>query len=136
MATIGAPGGVPSPIKGVKARRFDPNDKRFIPGLLITPVQLLLILLLVFPFILELLISLTEWQPIFGDLWDALGSIFTEDIDQGINYTYLVTDEPRFIEALGRTLVMSILSLCLEFLIGFQFENSLPNRLGITTQQP
>jgi multiple sugar transport system permease protein len=101
-----------------EASRFDPNDKRIIPGLLITPVQLLLMFLLVFPFGMEFLISLTEWQPIYGGVWQAIGSVFTEDIDQGINYNYLITDEPRYLEAVGRTVIISVISLCLEFLIG------------------
>lgn len=113
-------GGGVSPASSMpgKFRRFDPNDKAYIGTLLITPVQILLMLMLVFPFVLEFLISLTEWQPIYGSLWDAIGSVFTEKIDQGINYNYLVTDEPRFLDALGRTLAISVLSLCLEFAIG------------------
>jgi len=101
-----------------KPSRFDPNDKRIIPGLLITPVQLLLILLLVFPFGMEFLVSLTQWQPIYGGVWDAIGTVFTEDIDQGINYNYLITDEPRYLEAVGRTVFISVISLCFEFVIG------------------
>jgi multiple sugar transport system permease protein len=75
--------------------------------------------MLVFPFVLEFLLSLTEWQPTFGTgLWEALGSVFTEDIDQGISYNYLITEEPRYLEALGRTVVISVIALCFEFLIG------------------
>ncbi len=97
---------------GAKAPfRFDPNDKRLIPKLLITPVQLLLLLLLVFPFVLELWVSLTEWAPIYGPLSSATFA-------WGINYKYLITDEPRFLAALARTLVMSVTALSLEFLIG------------------
>ncbi|MBJ26858.1 MAG: sugar ABC transporter permease [Alphaproteobacteria bacterium] len=99
-------------------RRFDPNSKVLIGPLLITPIQILLLVLLVFPFMLEFFVSLTEWQPIYGDIWTALGQVFTEPIYQGINYNYLVTDEPRYLSALGRTLSISVLSLCLEFLIG------------------
>lgn len=106
-------------LEGVQARRFNPNDKAIIPGLLITPIQLLLLALLIFPFVLEFLLSLTEWQPTYGTgLWTALGTVFTEDISQGISYNYLVTDEPRYLEALGRTIVISIIALCFEFLIG------------------
>lgn len=61
-----------------KPRRFDPNDKKYIPGLLITPVQILLCVMLIFPFILEFVISMTEWQPIYGDFWLAFTSVFTQ----------------------------------------------------------
>ena len=117
MVTNISSGGVSS-LGLKKPRRFDPNDKRIIPGLLITPVQILLCVMLIFPFVLEFVISLTEWQPIYGGFWDAFKSVFTQDISQGISYNYLVTDEPRYLQALGRTVVMSIISLCLEFLIG------------------
>jgi multiple sugar transport system permease protein len=101
-----------------KPRRFDPNDKRYIPALLITPVQVLLCVMLIFPFILEFVISLTEWQPIYGNFWDAFGSVFTHKINQGVGYNYLITDEPRYLQALGRTVIISVISLCLEFVIG------------------
>jgi multiple sugar transport system permease protein len=101
-----------------KPRRFDPNSKKIIPGLLITPVQILLCVMLIVPFVLEFVISLTEWQPIYGDFWDAFVSVFTQKINQGISYNYLVTDEPRYLQALGRTVIMSVISLCLEFVIG------------------
>ncbi|MDP6427385.1 MAG: sugar ABC transporter permease [Rhodospirillales bacterium] len=117
MVTNTSNGGVSS-LGLRKPRRFDPNDKRIIPGLLITPVQILLIVMLIFPFVLEFVISLTEWQPIYGDFWDAFNSVFTQKINQGISYNYLVTDEPRYLQALGRTVIMSVISLCLEFVIG------------------
>ena len=117
MVTNTANGGVSS-ARLRKLRRFDPNDKKYIPGLLITPVQILLIVMLIFPFFLEFIISLTSWQPIYGDFWDAFNSVFTQKIDQGIGYNYLVTDEPRYLQALGRTVIMSVISLCFEFVIG------------------
>ncbi len=117
MVTNTSNGGVPS-LGLRKPRRFDPNDKRIIPGLLITPVQILLCVMLIFPFFLEFIISLTEWQPIYGDFWDAFNSVFTQKINQGVSYNYLVTDEPRYLQALGRTVIMSVISLCFEFVIG------------------
>jgi len=81
-------------------------------------VQVLLCVMLIFPFILEFVISLTEWQPIYGNFWDAFGSVFTHKINQGVGYNYLITDEPRYLQALGRTVIISVISLCLEFVIG------------------
>lgn len=118
MAKNAALVGVALPRAG-RARRFDLNDKRYIGGLLITPVQILLTALLVFPFVLELILSFSEWTPTSGmDLWEAVGSVFTEDLDQGVNYNMLITEEPRFMDALGRTALISVTSLILEFLIG------------------
>ena len=98
---------------------FNPNDKKYIGGLLITPIQVLLTALLIFPFVLELILSFSEWSPVQGiGLWEAVGSVFTEDLDQGINYNILITEEPRFLEALGRTALISVTSLILEFLLG------------------
>jgi len=77
VVTNTSKGGV-STIGMGKPRRFDPNDKKYIPALLITPVQILLCVMLIFPFILEFVISLTEWQPIYGDFWTAFGSVFTQ----------------------------------------------------------
>ena len=74
--------------------------------------------MLIFPFVLEFVISMTEWQPIYGDFWDSFASVFTQKINQGIGYNYLITDEPRYLQALGRTVIISVISLCLEFLIG------------------
>jgi len=100
-------------------RGFDPNNKKYIGGLLITPIQLLLTALLIFPFVLELILSFSEWSPVQGiGLWEAVGEVFTEDLSQGINYNILITEEPRFLEALGRTALISVTSLILEFLIG------------------
>ncbi len=119
MVSETANGGAPASRKVVRARSFNPNDKKLIGVLLITPIQILLICLLIFPFGLEFLVALTEWQPTYGtSIWQAVDSVFTGDVEHGINYMYLVTDEPRFLEALGRTLAISVLSLCLEFLIG------------------
>ena len=84
---------------------------RWLPGILITPVQLLLLLLLLFPFLLELWISLTEWQPTYGPFEEA-------EFAGLVNYVDLVTEEVRFLQALGRTLLISAISLCLEFLLG------------------
>jgi multiple sugar transport system permease protein len=101
----------PGGITADKGRRFSWNDKSVVPILFIIPVQLLLLLLLVFPFLLELYISFTEWQPTYGAWWDA-------EWAWGINFYYLVTDEPRFWEALLRTFAMSAIALGLEFLLG------------------
>lgn len=90
---------------------FRPNHPKTLPLLLIIPSQLLLLGMMVFPFFLELWISLTNWQPTFGSLGDAeFAGLF--------NYQELVIYEPRFLAALARTLVFAIICLSLEFLIG------------------
>ena len=77
MVTKTANGGVPVRALQARARLFDPNDKRYIGVLFITPVQLLLITMLIFPFGLEFFVALTEWQPTYGtSIWHAVGTVF------------------------------------------------------------
>ncbi|AHD11911.1 carbohydrate ABC transporter permease [Phaeobacter gallaeciensis] len=91
--------------------RRDPNDPKTLPLLLIIPSQILLMGMMVFPFLLELWISLTNWQPTFGSLWEA-------EFASYFNYEELVLYEPRFLRALGRTLLFAVICLSLEFLLG------------------
>lgn len=89
----------------------NPNDPKTLPLLLIIPSQLLLMGMMVFPFFLELWISLTNWQPTFGSLWEA-------EFIGYFNYEELVVYEPRFLQALGRTLLFAVICLSLEFMLG------------------
>lgn len=89
----------------------NPNDQRTLPLLLIIPSQVLLMGMMVFPFLLELWISLTNWQPTFGSLWEA-------EFISYFNYEELILYEPRFLQALGRTLLFAVICLSLEFLLG------------------
>jgi len=77
---------------------------------LVTPMQLLLTFLLMPPFVIVIYLSLVRWQPILGT--------WTEAPFAGIqNFAHLFT-EPRFYEALGRTLAIVVIAVSLEFLLG------------------
>lgn len=94
-----------------KRRGFNANDPKTLPLLLIIPSQILLMGMMVFPFLLELWISLTNWQPTFGSLGDA-------EFSGLFNYQELIIYEPRFLHALGRTILFAVICLSLEFLLG------------------
>ena len=67
--------------------------------------------LTVFPFLLSIYVSLTGWQPQFGDWWQA-------EITFPKNYVDLLTADKRFHYAVARTLLISVVCLSLEFLLG------------------
>ena len=83
----------------------------FVALLLIAPVQILLLTLTVFPILLSIYVSLTGWQPQFGDWWQA-------PITFPKNYLDLLTADKRFHYAVARTLLISVVCLSLEFLLG------------------
>ncbi len=87
------------------------NRPLFLQLLYIGPIQILLIFLLVFPFLLELYLSFTQWQPTFGEWWEAPRVGFK-------NYVDLAVHNERFWGALGRTLLIAAVSLSAQFLIG------------------
>lgn len=77
---------------------------------LVAPMQLLLTFLLMPPFAIVIYLAFVHWQPILGS--------WTEAPFAGVsNFARLFT-EPRFYEALGRTLVIVVLAVGLEFLFG------------------
>lgn len=77
---------------------------------LVTPMQLLLTFLLMPPFAIVIYLAFVRWQPILGS--------WTEAPFAGVsNFARLFT-EPRFYEALGRTLVIVALAVGFEFLFG------------------
>ena len=52
-----------------KRRFFDMNNTRTFAGMLITPAQLVLLLIIIFPLGLEAYISMTSWTPTKGGNW-------------------------------------------------------------------
>lgn len=87
------------------------NNSKFLQILYIAPIQLLLIFMLVFPFLLELYLSFTQWQPTFGNWWEAPLVGFS-------NYIDLIVENERFRGALLRTLFIAVVSLAAEFALG------------------
>ncbi|EHK57167.1 carbohydrate ABC transporter permease [Allomesorhizobium alhagi] len=77
------------------------------------PAQILVLFIAVFPLLMQLYISLTDWSPLSGigwwnawELWNSLA-----------NYTDLAADN-RFWSALWRTFVVMIVCVPAEFLLG------------------
>lgn len=95
----------------VSRRSFEVNSRKILPIFLIAPSQILILAMMVFPFLLELWISLTDWQPTFGALADAT-------FVGWFNFQDLILYEDRFRDAVLRTVAFSVLCLSLEFLIG------------------
>lgn len=84
--------------------------KRFAQGVLL-PGQIISLLVLVVPLSIALAMSFTGWSPTRGSILDA-AFIGLE------NYYELLYYDTRFGEAVIRTLLLSAVCLCLEFLIG------------------
>lgn len=77
---------------------------------LVIPMQLLLNFLLLPPFAIVCYFAFVKWQPILGS--------WTEAPFVGIRNFATLFAEPRFYEALGRTLAIVILAVSLEFILG------------------
>jgi multiple sugar transport system permease protein len=78
------------------------------------PAQILVLFISVFPLLMQLYISMTDWSPLDGvPWWSAWQSWNTF-----ANYTDLMVDT-RFWDALGRTALVMIVCVPAEFLLGF-----------------
>ena len=102
----------PATMKIYKREWFEfVNHKRLLPVLLITPVQVMMLLMLIVPLLFALYMSFTDWTPTSGALSDA-------SFVGVMNYEELLIDDSRFIEAVLRTLFLSATCLVLEFTFG------------------
>ena len=92
--------------------RIEDGGRRL--GLMLTlPAQLLVLFIAVFPLLMQLYISLTDWSPLDGiGWWQAYQSWNTF-----ANYTDLAADS-RFWNALGRTAFVMLVCVPAEFLLG------------------
>jgi multiple sugar transport system permease protein len=78
------------------------------------PAQILVLFISVFPLLMQLYISTTDWSPLDGvPWWSAWQSWNTF-----ANYTDLMVDT-RFWDALGRTALVMVVCVPVEFLLGF-----------------
>lgn len=78
---------------------------------LVVPGQIISLVVLVVPLLVALYMSFTDWSPTRGSL---LAAPFV-GLD---NYKELLVYDNRFLEAVGRTLVLSVICLSLEFALG------------------
>jgi multiple sugar transport system permease protein len=90
-----------------------PEDGRRLGLLLTLPAQILVLFIALFPLLMQLYISLTDWSPLDGTgwwrAWQAWNSF--------ANYTDLAVDS-RFWSALGRTALIMVVCVPAEFLLG------------------
>ncbi len=77
------------------------------------PAQILVLFIAVFPLLMQLYISLTDWSPLSGIGWWSAWELW----NGFANYTDLVSDN-RFWSALWRTFVVMIVCVPAEFLLG------------------
>jgi len=87
------------------------NSKRGIALVLMGPAQFLIFFIAIIPFILEIYLSFTPWSP-------TMGSIFNAPINWGMNYVKLLTSDFRYLTALGRTALFTVIAVSMELLLG------------------
>ncbi|GAB4526346.1 MAG: sugar ABC transporter permease [Anaerolineae bacterium] len=117
-----------SAVSKVRRRRFlDMNDTRTFAASLTMPAQLVLLLIMIFPLLAEVYISLTSWTPTRGGDWTEAYLFW----DWGRNYVELFQDA-SFWRAFGRTFVIVGIAVPLEFLLGlglaFLFMEEFPGK--------
>ena len=76
------------------------------------PAQILVLFISVFPLLMQLYISVTDWSPLDGVPWWSAW----ESWNTFANYTDLAQDN-RFWSALGRTAVIMLICVPAEFLL-------------------
>lgn len=77
------------------------------------PAQILVLFIAVFPLLMQLYISLTDWAPLTGTAWPWAWEYW----NSGANYADLVQDD-RLWEALGRTGIVILVCVPVQFLLG------------------
>jgi multiple sugar transport system permease protein len=77
------------------------------------PAQILVLFIAVFPLLMQLYISLTDWSPLSGLGWWSAWELW----NSFANYTDLAADG-RFWSALWRTLIVMLVCVPIEFLLG------------------
>jgi len=91
------------------------NTKTGIVVVLVGPIQFLLFLILLTPFLIEIFLSLSNWNPAKGDWWTA-------SFDFGMGFLRIMQDT-RFLLAMGRTAMFVLFAVAAEFLIGLYLAN-------------
>lgn len=78
--------------------------------ILLGPIHVLLFLILLFPFLLEIYLSFSNWEPGRGEWWFA-------QFNYGLGFSRLVTDA-RLWYSVGRTFLIAGMAVGAEFLLG------------------
>jgi multiple sugar transport system permease protein len=91
----------------------DTRDSRRLGFSLTLPAQLLILFIAVFPILMQIYISLTDWSPLDGISWWQAHELW----NGFANYTDLAADD-RFWSALWRTVLVMAICVPAEFLLG------------------
>ena len=91
----------------------DADEGRRLGLWLTLPAQILVLFISVFPLLMQLYISLTDWSPLDGKGW----WMAYQSWNTFANYTDLMMDS-RFFSALGRTALVMVVCVPVEFLLG------------------
>jgi multiple sugar transport system permease protein len=122
------PSGSAGSVDRSRRRKFlDMSDTRTFASSLTMPAQIVLLLIMIFPLLAEVYISLTSWTPTRGGDWTQAYQFW----DWGRNYVEVVRDV-AFWQALGRTFLIVGFAVALEFLLGlalaFLFMEDFPGK--------
>ncbi len=101
-------------IPPVPKERPEGHEHRRISRLLILPGVALLLLLVLFPVVMEIYVSLTSWTPTTGTPWYSAYENWT----WFSNYRDGLTS-PSFISAVVRTIIITVAATGVEFALGF-----------------
>ena len=100
-------------MNAVQAKPAQRDDGARLGFRLTLPAQILVLFIAVFPLLMQLYISLTDWSPLSGLGWWNAWSMW----NSFANYTDLASDA-RFWSALKRTAIVMIVCVPVEFLLG------------------
>ncbi|MBW3095990.1 sugar ABC transporter permease [Pseudohoeflea sp. DP4N28-3] len=101
-------------ISDTKGRqRLASADQRRLGFYLTLPTQILVLFIAVFPLLMQLYISMTDWTPLSGLNWTRAYELWAGFA----NYRDLFDDD-RFFGALWRTFLIIIIAVPIEFLLG------------------
>jgi multiple sugar transport system permease protein len=89
------------------------EDGRHLGLMLTLPAQILVLFIALFPLLMQLYISMTDWSPLDGTGWWKAWKAW----NSFANYTDLAVDH-RFWSALGRTALIMLVCVPAEFLLG------------------
>jgi multiple sugar transport system permease protein len=103
----------PQPDAAVRRSRLLASERR-LGRALVLPGQVLLLLLVLFPVVMEIYISLTNWTPTSGRNWYSAYTYWT----WFTNYVDGITSS-SFLTTVLRTLWMAALAVGVEFVLGF-----------------
>jgi len=115
------------PLSGPIASTTDSQSMAKLGFRLTLPAQILVLFISVFPLLMQLYISLTDWSPLSGIAWPRAWEMW----NGFANYSDLVSDH-RLWSALGRTALVMAVCVPLEFLLGLAlamlFVDSFPGK--------